>query len=226
MSVSIIVPVFNEEKVIKNLINNLNELEGDFEVIFSDGGSIDNTLNIIKENSNYKAVHSNKGRANQLNNGAKESKYDILLFLHADSIIEKDAVINIEKYIKPNNMAGCFKIKFDSKNILMHVCAFFSNLRVSLRGIAFGDQGIFIDKSLFYDVGMFDNIPIMEDYQLSIKLKKLCKIKCIDSYIISSARRFEKNGIIKTIFFMQKLQYMFRNGISIEKIADIYNNMK
>ena len=226
MSVSIIIPILNEENIIERLIKNLNKLEGEFEVIFSDGGSSDKTVNIIENISNYKIVHSAKGRAKQLNNGVKESKYDILFFLHSDSIIEKDVLIKIEKFIKNNNKAGCLKIKFDSKKILMHICGFFSNLRVKLRHIAFGDQGIFIEKKLFNDIGMFDDIALMEDYKLSIKLKKVSPIKFIDSYIISSARRFEKNGIIRTMFYMQKLQYMFRNGEDIEKIANIYNNMK
>lgn len=226
MSVSIIIPILNEENIIERLISHLNNLQGEFEVIFSDGGSSDNTLDIIKNISNYKIVHSTRGRAKQLNNAAKESKYDILLFLHADSILERDVLIKIENFIKNNNRVGCLKIRFDSKNILMHICGFFSNLRVKLRRIAFGDQGIFIEKKLFYDIGMFDDIALMEDYKLSIKLKKVCPIKFIDSYIVSSARRFEKNGIIKTMFYMQKLQYMFRKGIDIEKIANMYNNMK
>ena len=226
MSVSIIIPILNEENVIERLIKNLNELEGEFEVIFSDGGSKDKTLDIIKNTSNYKIVYSDKGRAKQLNTGAKESKYDILLFLHADSIIEKGVLIKIENFIKNNKKAGCLKIKFDSKKILMRICGFLSNVRAALRHIAFGDQGIFIEKKLFFDIGMFDDMPLMEDYKLSIKLKDVCPINAADSYIISSARRFEKNGIIKTMIYMQKLQYMFRNGEDIEKIANIYNNMK
>ena len=226
MSVSIIIPILNEENIIERLIKNLNELDGEFEVIFSDGGSSDKTVNIIEDISNYKIVNSDKGRAKQLNAGAKESKYNILLFLHADSIIEKDVLIKIENFIKNNNKAGCLKIKFDSNKILMRICGFLSNLRVRLRHIAFGDQGIFIEKKLFFDIGMFDDMPLMEDYKLSIKLKKISPIININSYIISSSRRFEKNGIIKTMIYMQKLQYMFRNGESIEKIANIYNNMK
>ena len=226
MSVSIIIPILNEENIIERLIKNLNELEGEFEVIFSDGGSSDKTVNIIEDTSNYKIVNSDKGRAKQLNAGAKESKFNILLFLHADSIIEKDVLIKIENFIKNNNKAGCLKIKFDSNKILMRICGFLSNLRVRLRHIAFGDQGIFIEKKLFFDIGMFDDMPLMEDYKLSIKLKKISHIININSYIISSSRRFEKNGIIKTMIYMQKLQYMFRNGENIEKIANIYNNMK
>ena len=226
MAVSIIIPTLNEEDNIKNLLNNLKNLKGDFEVIFSDGGSSDKTLDIIKDFGNYKIITSKKGRARQLNNGAKESNNDILFFLHADSIIEENALIKIEDFIKNGNKVGCLKIKFDSKKILMNIFAILSNLRVKYRNIAFGDQGIFIEKKLFEDIGMFEDIPLMEDYKLSIKLKNICRIKYIDSFIVSSSRRFEKNGIIKTALLMQKLQYMFRKGVSIDKIASIYNSMK
>lgn len=226
MAVSIIIPTLNEEDNIKNLLNNLKNLKGDFEVIFSDGGSSDKTLDIIKDFGNYKIITSKKGRARQLNNGAKESNNDILFFLHADSIIEENALIKIEDFIKNGNKVGCLKIKFDSKKILMNIFAILSNLRVKYRNIAFGDQGIFIEKKLFEDIGMFEDIPLMEDYKLSIKLKNICRIKYIDSFIVSSSRRFEKNGIIKTALLMQKLQYMFRKGVSIDKIANIYNSMK
>lgn len=226
MAISIIIPTLNEEENIRKLLDNLKNLKGDFEVIFSDGGSLDKTLDIIKNFGNYKIIKSDRGRAKQLNNGAKESNNDILFFLHADSVIEENALIKIEDFIKNGNKVGCFKIKFDSKKILMNIFAVLSNLRVKYRNIAFGDQGIFIEKKFFEDIGMFEDIPLMEDYKLSIKLKSICRIKYIDSYIISSSRRFEKNGIIKTALLMQKLQYMFRKGISIDKIANIYNSMK
>lgn len=226
MAISIIIPTLNEEENIRKLLDNLKNLKGDFEVIFSDGGSLDKTLNIIKDFGNYKIINSDRGRAKQLNNGAKESNNDILFFLHADSIIEENALIKMEDFIKNRNKVGCLKIKFDSKKILMNIFAVLSNLRVKYRNIAFGDQGIFIEKKFFEDIGMFEDIPLMEDYKLSIKLKSICRIKYIDSYIISSSRRFEKNGIIKTALLMQKLQYMFRKGISIDKIANIYNSMK
>ncbi|WP_288679692.1 TIGR04283 family arsenosugar biosynthesis glycosyltransferase [uncultured Brachyspira sp.] len=226
MAVSIIIPTLNEEKNIENLLNNLKSLKGDFEVIFSDGGSLDKTLDIIKDFGDCKIIKSDRGRARQLNNGAKESNNDILFFLHADSFIEENVLIKIEDFIKNGNKVGCLKIKFDSKKILMNIFAILSNLRVKYRNIAFGDQGIFIEKKLFEDIGMFDDIPIMEDYKLSIKLKNVFPIKYIDSYIISSSRRFEKNGILKTALLMQKLQYMFRIGVSTDKIANIYNSMK
>ena len=106
-----------------------------------------------------------------MNYGASLSKGDILLFLHADSFLPSDALEQIHKIIYKGYKVGCFKIKFDSRSILMKICGFMSNLRVRLRNIAFGDQGIFIDRNYFYELGGFAEIPLMEDYQLSMDIK-------------------------------------------------------
>lgn len=108
----------------------------------------------------------------------------------------------------------------------MKVCAYFSNLRVKLRCIAFGDQGIFIKKEVFYDIGMFPDIPIMEDYQLSIYLKEKYKICQVNSKITTSSRRFLDTGIFKTMWKMQKLQRMFRNGEDINLISKMYRDIR
>lgn len=224
MKISIIIPIYNEEKQIKSLIDNLKILEGDFEVIFSDGGSTDDTLSII--GNDYTVIHSKKGRANQMNFGSEYTTGDILFFLHCDSTLEKDALTKIIDKINEGYSVGCFKLRFDSKNIWMKVCAYFSNLRVKLRCIAFGDQGIFIKKEVFYDIGMFPDIPIMEDYQLSIYLKEKYKICQVNSKITTSSRRFLDTGIFKTMWKMQKLQRMFRNGEDINLISKMYRDIR
>ncbi len=147
--ISIIVPIYNEEKNIENLIDNLERLNGHFEVIFSDGGCKDKTCQIIeeriKDKSNYKLIKSEKGRANQMNNGANASIGDTLFFLHCDSKIESDILEKIEAAVNKGVKFGCAKLKFDSKGVLMRICGFMSNFRVKHRKIAFGDQGMFIN---------------------------------------------------------------------------------
>ena len=215
--ISIIIPTYNEEKNIKKLLEYLDDLTEDFEVIFSDGGSSDNTLNLIDK---YTKIQETKYRANQMNAAVKYAKGDYLWFIHADSKIDRLSL----KYIENSEAdAGCFRLKFDSDNSIMKIVAFFSNLRVVFRNIAFGDQGIFIKKDLFLKLGGFESIPLMEDYQLSIKLKKKkIKIKLIDDYIITSDRKFRNEGILKTIIKMQILQYKFRKQEDIFKIYREY----
>ncbi|HSH36549.1 TIGR04283 family arsenosugar biosynthesis glycosyltransferase [Schnuerera sp.] len=220
--ISIVIPVYNEASTINKLIDSLEQFEDCCEIIFVDGGSSDGTNSIIEEK--YALVYSpKKGRAFQMNYGASLSKGDILLFLHADSFLPSDAINQIHKMVSQGHKVGCFKIKFDSSSILMKICGFMSNLRVRLRNIAFGDQGIFIRRSYFYELGEFAEIPIMEDYQLSIDIKADGeKIALAETKIQTSERRFVKNGRLKTMARMQKLQHMYRKGEDIEVIANLY----
>jgi rSAM/selenodomain-associated transferase 2 len=223
--VSIIIPIYNEEKNIRRIQDNLKKLKGDFEVIFCDGGSVDKTISLI--DYNFNVVDAPKGRANQMNYGASIAKGDILFFLHCDSEIEKDAIVKIQKAVNEGFSVGCLKLKFDTSKPLMKVCSYMSNLRVKVRHIAFGDQGIFITKDLFEKIGHIPSLPIMEDLELSIRLKKRkIYFKQIDSVIKTSSRRFLDKGIIKTMIQMQKLQLKYLRGEDIEEINREYRDIR
>ncbi len=220
--ISIIVPVYNEALTINKLIDNLKQFKDHCEIIFVDGGSNDGTNRIIEEK--HRLVYSpQKGRSHQMNYGASLAKGDILLFLHADSFLPSDALNQIQRIIYKGHKVGCFKIRFNSRSILMKICGFMSNLRVRLRNIAFGDQGIFIDRSYFYELGGFPEIPLMEDYQLSMDIKANGeRITLAKTTIETSERRFVKKGRLRTMIRMQRLQYMYRKGEDIEVIANLY----
>lgn len=220
--ISIIIPVYNEALIIHKIMDNLEQFKSCCEIIFIDGGSSDGTNRIIAEK--YRLEFSpKKGRAHQMNYGASLSKGDILLFLHADSFLPSDALAQIHNIICQGYKAGCFKIRFNSRSTLMKICGFMSNLRVRLRNIAFGDQGIFISRDYFYKLGGFVEIPLMEDYQLSMDIKADGeKIGLANAKIETSERRFVENGRLKTMARMQRLQYMYRRGKDIEVIASLY----
>lgn len=214
---TIIVPTYNEEKNVVSFQKQLDNLKGDFEVIFSDAFSQDNTYNNIY----YPKIQETKYRANQMNAAVKYAKGDYLWFVHCDSKIDENSILEIEK---SNADVGCFSLFFDSFDWKMKMVALNSNLRVKFRNIAFGDQAIFIKKELFESIGGYKSIPIMEDYQLSIDVKKLGKkIYLSNLPIITSARRFEKNGVFKTIVNMQILQYKYRHQYDIAEIYKSYN---
>jgi rSAM/selenodomain-associated transferase 2 len=221
---SIIIPVLNEEKNIGPIIDNILKVKGDYEIVFVDGGSNDNTVSIIADK--YKVISSERGRAKQMNQGVCESKGEVLLFLHSDSILPESALEDIEKVLKSGYRVGCFKVKFDSNRLLMKCCGFMSNMRVRYRQIVFGDQGMFIYRDDFYKIGGFMDLPIMEDYQFSLEAKKYYSIGQTKSKIITSSRRFIKKGVIRTMWKMQRLQWMFRNGEDIKKIASMYRDVR
>lgn len=223
--ISVIVPIYNEEKNIVKFQKQFEDVYGNYEIIFSDGGSSDSTLSLIDKK--YIVVNSLKGRAKQMNSAVKYAKGDVLLFLHSDSIIEPNLFSVIYKSINEGVQFGCQRLSFNSDKTLLRVCQFMSNLRVTIRKIAFGDQGIFISRKLYDEIGGIPDLPIMEDYELSLMLKKKgIKVKAIDSTIITSPRRFEKNGVLKTVFLMQKLQFLYRNGVSSEKIYNMYYDVR
>jgi len=222
MLISIIIPVYNEEKSIHAFMKSLKEIQGSPEVIFVDGGSTDNTFDIVKEEF-FIVKSPKKGRGCQMNYGSTLAKGQVLLFLHSDSTLPADALKYVREALKKSR-AGCFRIRFDSKSILMKICAFMSDSRVKIRNIAFGDQGIFITKEYFTEIGGYPEISIMEDYSLSMNIKKDgCKIVLADAEILTSERRFLKHGRLKTMARMQILQHMYRRGESAERIEKIYN---
>lgn len=225
MKVSIIIPIYNEEKTILITQENLKTLKGDFEVIFVDGGSTDNTISMISKP--YKVIKSEKGRANQMNKGALCSLGEVLFFMHCDSKFEKSIVSEIQEVMKSYE-AGYFGIKFDTANILMKCCEKLSNLRAS-SGIVFGDQGIFMRRELFFNLGMFPKIPIMEDYQLSLTAKASnVKWGRAKSRLTTSDRRFSGNSLkkLKTMINMNRFRYMYRRGYDIEEISRLYKDLR
>lgn len=222
MKLSIIIPIFNEIDKIEMLLSNIANIKGDFEVLFADGGSEDGTLLAIGKE--YRIIHSEKGRAIQMNTAAKQSSGDVLLFLHCDSLLPEDALTEIEGILDKGFDVGCFRLRFSSKHILMKCCGVLSNLRVKYRHIAFGDQGIFLRREVFEKVGGFEDLPLMEDYKLSMILKGRYKIGQTNGKITTSDRRFIKGGILSTMLKMQRLQYMFRKGVDINIIASMYRD--
>lgn len=245
MTVSIIIPLYNEEKNVAQLWEDLMALEA-AQILFVDGGSRDKTVAILEEKldryrkrsesaaelypnakHDIRLLHSpKKGRANQMNFGAGYARGDILFFVHADSRLPKTAVSDIRTALR-SKAAGCFKLRFSPNSFLMTCCGFLSGFRVKSRKIMFGDQGIFVRRSLFEKTGGFADLPIMEDYEFSIRLKKMNLIPAMTkSAITTSSRRFTQNGTIRTMIQMQKLQYRFRKGKDIEAIRRAYRDIR
>ncbi len=226
MEVSIIIPTYNEETTIERLLETLEPLKGRCEILFVDGGSTDRTLKLL--NGEYPVISSEKGRAKQMNRGAMASHGEVLFFLHCDSEVPANTLEEIERVMQ-NHRAGCFGIAFHSYNFFMFTCRVISNHRVKDRKVMFGDQGIFVERELFMEAGMFPDMPILEDYQFSITLKeKGIRLGMTRSRIYTSDRRFQGNTVekLKLMWLMNRLRAMYRDGVPVEEIARLYGDVR
>lgn len=221
MFISIIIPTLNEEDVIQTLLQQLQTYrQQGHEVIVVDGGSHDNTRSVADSLSD-KVISSEAGRALQMNNGATQSRHEILWFLHADTLIPENAIEQIQQALNKSDW-GRFNVKLSGSHILFRIIETMMNVRSCVSGIATGDQGIFVKRKVFGQVNEYSNIPLMEDVDLSRKLKKLSKPVCLKYTLITSSRRWEKNGISSTILLMWKLRFLYWVGVSPEHLARQY----
>lgn len=224
--ISVIVPVYNEAGTIDSMVRQLETLRGKCEILLVDGGSTDGTLERIP--AWIEVLKSPKGRAFQMNLGAEKSTGDILFFLHCDSELPSHPLARIRKVMR-DYRAGCFGIAFHSCHFFMFTCRIISNHRVKDRKVMFGDQGIFIDRELFFEAGGFPEIPIMEDYQFSLTLKKMhVKLGMADRRIYTSDRRFPKGTVpkLKLMWKMNRLRKMYRDGVPAERLAEMYRDVR
>ena len=222
-ALSIIIPTLNEAIGIQELLLSLAPLrKKGCEIIVIDGGSRDRTKEIASPHADS-VINAPKGRAFQMTTGAEKANSDILLFLHADTFLPDDAINLILKGIDKGHHWGRFDIQLTGNHSILKLIALMMNWRSRLTGIATGDQGIFVTKKAFEEVGRFPEIALMEDIAISKKLKLLGKPYCITEKVTSSWRRWEKHGVFRTMVLMWILRLMYFLGANPEKLALIYS---
>lgn len=192
--ISIIIPVLNEERALPATLQHVFAQAGVFEVIVVDGGSSDNTLNIVSRDSRIQLLSATTGRASQMNAGAQRARGEWLVFLHADTLLPKDAMLTIEQ-LPPQVQAGGFKHLFSGRAWGLRLISWLDNVRCRWTRILYGDQALFVRRDLFTKLGMFPNEPIMEDVLFSEQLVKVTRPVILDSYVITDSRKFEQHGI-------------------------------
>lgn len=223
--ISVIIPTLNEELTLeKSLISAANS--EDVEIIVSDGGSDDDTLTIA-ERLAHKTLSSPAGRGVQLNKGADASSGDILLFLHADTILPAGWDVLVREILRDKAIAGgAFAFSLSGRSISFSFITFLVKLRSRLLKLPYGDQALFIRRELFEKLDGFREIPIMEDVELVKGIRKLGKLKILNLPVITSSRRWDKEGWIKTMLRNQLLLFLYHLGVSPERLYRFYQAVR
>ncbi|MFO1424456.1 MAG: TIGR04283 family arsenosugar biosynthesis glycosyltransferase [Candidatus Competibacteraceae bacterium] len=223
LRIAIILPVLNEEAQITPCLSLLQPLrEQDCELIVVDGGSGDRTVALAEPLAD-RVIPSPRGRAAQMNAGAGQIHSDILWFLHADSLPPPDAANFIRAALaRPNRQWGRFDVRLSGRHPLLRVVETLMNARSRLTGIATGDQGIFVRRETFERVGGYPAIALMEDIALSRLLKRQSRPVCLRQRLTTSSRRWERDGIPRTILLMWRLRLAYFLGADPDRLARIY----
>ena len=220
-SISVIVPVLNEESTIAETLGALGALKPK-EIIVVDGGSGDRTREIC-ERLGARVLSSERGRARQMNCGAGCAKGDVLLFLHADTKLPDSAFREIATALSdPLCVGGRFDVELAGGHWMFKIIGALINYRSRATKVGTGDQAIFVRRETFTRMGGYPDIPLMEDIALCRSLKRLGAIACLKSRVITSARRWEQDGVWRTIFRMWTLKFLYLAGVSPARLKQFY----
>lgn len=226
--ISIIVPVLNEESIIREALNNLKPVE-DAEIIFVDGGSTDKTVSILtalsKENPRISVLSSEKGRGVQMNAGAKIAQGQWLLFLHADTYLPPPTAEALAKHLHVNTQMSCgaFTLRISSDRWRYRYLEWYAKWRCKLLKLPYGDHGLFITKSVFESSGGFrEDYSVMEDVEYVRRINRLPGFVILNEPAYTSARRFETDGFLKRSFGNLLIQFLYTAGVHPKHLVKFY----
>jgi rSAM/selenodomain-associated transferase 2 len=223
MKLSIIVPILNEARQLPGLLASLAEFRSrGVQVVLVDGDSADGSVELA-EGAGFHVVRSDRGRARQMNAGAAVASGDVFLFLHADTILPTcaDALI-VKAFMASPQSWGRFDVHIDGRPPMLALVGFMMNWRSRLTGIATGDQAMFVRRDLFREVGGFPLQPLMEDIELSRRLKRISAPLGLRARVKTSGRRWETRGVWPTILLMWTLRLRYWLGAPAERLAKAY----
>lgn len=219
---SVIVPVLNESASLPRLLPQLAVLQaGGAQVIVVDGGSSDDTVTVLTQ-AGLAVLHAPRGRATQLRAGAQAATADRLLFLHADTRLPPGAVATLAAAWPQGHVWGRFDVLIEGRSRMLPVVAALMNWRSRLTGIATGDQALFMTRAAYDAVGGFPDQPLMEDVEITARLRHLSRPWCIADRVVTSGRRWDSRGAWATIVLMWRLRWAYWRGASPAELAKAY----
>ncbi len=214
--------MINEREALPALLDHLRHWQQrGAEVLLVDGGSDDGSDRLAQA-MGFEVIHSERGRANQMNSGAAAARGEVLLFLHADTRLPEEADRLLLAAIDNGRDWGRFDVRIIGNSIMLPLVARLMNLRSRLSAIATGDQGIFIRRETFQQLGGFPQQRLMEDIELSARLKKISHPACLKQKVATSGRRWDQNGALKTILLMWRLRWAYWRGSHPDRLAELY----
>jgi len=222
-ALSIIIPTLNEADGIVDALNALSQLRANgAEVIVADGGSGDRTVELARPRCD-KLVEAPRGRAAQMNAGAQVATGGVFLFLHADTRLPKEADRLVTEGLAASKRGwGRFDVEIAGRSTLLPIVAGLMNCRSRRTGIATGDQAMFADRQAFWQAGGFPDVPLMEDIILSRRLRQISTPLCLNARVVTSGRRWDEHGPMRTIFLMWRLRAAHSFGADPHTLARAY----
>jgi rSAM/selenodomain-associated transferase 2 len=220
---SIIIPVLNEAGTLPRTLTPIQDLRKEgHELIVVDGGSTDGSPAVARPFADL-VLESPRGRARQMNAGAGAGRGDVLLFLHADTLLPGGAPKWILEGLEQEKACwGRFDIRLSGRHVLFRLIEGLMNLRSRLTGIATGDQALFVRRTVFRAVKGFPEIDLMEDIALSRRLKREGRPLCLRQKVETSSRRWEEKGIFRTVLLMWRLRFLYWFGVAPERLVKWY----
>jgi rSAM/selenodomain-associated transferase 2 len=223
ITLSIVIPALDEAPNLAQLLPELSLRCPGAEVIVVDGGSRDQTADTVAGRPGVRLLASERGRARQMNAGARAARGDVLLFLHADTRLPAGATGAIETVLaEPGAPGGRFDVRFDRDRRVFRMIAWFMNARSRATGICTGDQAIFVRRADFEAVGGYPDIALMEDIELSRRLKRRGGLRPLRLRVTTSARKWEREGPLRTIGLMWALRLLHFAGVAPARLHRWY----
>jgi rSAM/selenodomain-associated transferase 2 len=221
--ISIIIPTLNEASAIGPCLSELLDHRGDFEIIVSDGGSVDGTLDVVRLFPEVSQRVSPRGRGRQMNEGAGTARGDIYLFLHADTRLPRGGLQVVGEVMShPGVAGGSFCLSFDRDHPFLKGISLFTRINHTL--FTYGDQALFVSARVFRRIGGYREIPIMEDVDLQSRLRRAGRFVKIRRPVVTSARRFLKYGVFRQQALNTALVFLYHMGISPSRLERFYRS--